>query len=68
MILELFSPAGNYLGLFVDGNQMIGVTTFYTNIYGITATSFGKVLVTAAVSQRVFSFSTGGSFQGVLGP
>lgn len=61
-ILE-FSPTGGYLGKFVDGSALSGVSA-YRNLYGITQLANGSVLVSAAVSQRVFRFSASGSFQG----
>ena len=61
-ILE-FSPSGSYLGKFVDGSTLSGVSA-YRNLYGITELSNGTVLVTAAVSQRVYRFSSTGAFQG----
>lgn len=61
-ILE-FSPNGGYLGKFVDGSTLSG-TSAYRNLYGITQLANGSILVSAAVSQRVFRFSASGAFQG----
>lgn len=61
-ILE-FGANGGYLGKFVDGSTLSGVSA-YRNLYGITQLSNGTVLVSAAVSQRVFRFSSNGAYQG----
>ena len=61
-ILE-FSPNGGYLGKFVDGSALSGISA-YRNLYGITQRADGSVLVTAAVSQRVYRFSSSGAYQG----
>lgn len=60
-VLE-FSPNGGYLGKFVDGAS-VGIAA-WRNLYGITEKADGTVLVSAAVSQRVFKFSPSGAFQG----
>lgn len=61
-ILE-FSPNGGYLGKFVDGSTLSGVSA-YRNLYGITQLANGTVLVSAAVSQRIYRFSSNGAYQG----
>ena len=60
-ILE-FSPNGGYLGKFLDGST-VGVSA-WRNLYGITEQANGTILVSAAVSQRVFKISASGAFQG----
>lgn len=61
-ILE-FGANGGYLGKFVDGSTLSGVSA-YRNLYGITQLANGTVLVSAAVSQRVFRFASNGTYQG----
>lgn len=60
-VLE-FAPNGGYLGKFVDGANV--PASAWRNLYGITELANGTVLVSAAVSQRVFKFSSAGGYLG----
>ncbi|HVO30239.1 MAG TPA: PKD domain-containing protein [bacterium] len=59
-----YDPNGAYLGKFIDGATVTASTSSWKNLYGVTQLKNGSVLVSAAVSQRVFKFSSAGTFQG----
>ncbi len=59
-----FSPNGGYLGKFADGAAINSTVTAWRTLYGIAQRANGEVLVSAAISQRVFKLSSSGSYLG----